>query len=146
MSGHGMHQQQVTIDTASRGRGLYDVTDTIRPIVAQSGIQTGVCSVFIRHTSCSFVIQENADPTARADLEAWLERLAPEHDARYTHTLEGPDDMPAHLRSAVTKTSEQIPVCSGRLGLGTWQGLYLWEHRRRGSKRQIIVTIWGEPA
>jgi len=145
MSGNGMHQQQVAIDTASRGRGLYDVTDTIRPIVAQSGIQTGMCSVFIRHTSCSFVIQENADPTARADLEAWLERLAPENDPHYTHTLEGPDDMPAHLRSAVTKTSEQIPVCSGRLGLGTWQGLYLWEHRRRGSKRQIIVTIWGEP-
>ena len=141
MSGNGMHQQQVTIDTASRGRGLYDVTDTIRPIVAQSGIQTGVCSVFIRHTSCSFVIQENADPTARADLEAWLERLAPEHDPHYTHTLEGPDDMPAHLKSAILGSSVSIPIGGGKLNLGTWQGIYLCEHRDHGGNRRIVLTV-----
>jgi secondary thiamine-phosphate synthase enzyme len=90
------------------------------------------------------VIQENADPSARHDLEQWIARLAPENDPAYTHTQEGPDDMPAHLRSAVTNTSEQIPVCNGRLGLGTWQGLYLWEHRRRGQSRRLVVTVTGQ--
>ncbi|MFT7622213.1 MAG: secondary thiamine-phosphate synthase enzyme [Myxococcota bacterium] len=122
---------------------MYPITRQVGQVVDESGFEIGLANVFVRHTSCSLVIQENADPSARHDLEAWIERLAPENDPRYTHTQEGPDDMPAHLRSAVTRTAEQIPVVSGRLGLGTWQGLYLWEHRRRGSSRELIVTVMG---
>ena len=134
-------QESITIET--RQQGLVDITSRISPIVSQSGLSQGVCTVFVQHTSCSLVIQENADPTARADLENWLARLAPENDPRYTHTLEGPDDMPAHLKAAVTKTSEQVPVVQGKLGLGTWQGLYLWEHRRQGGQRRVVITILG---
>ena len=137
-------QQSLRVDTRRRGQGLSEITREIAQIVAQSGIRTGICHVFVRHTSCSLVIQENADATARCDLESWITRLAPENDPRYTHTLEGADDMPAHLRAAVTRTSEQIPIVQGRLGLGTWQGLYLWEHRRRGSQRELVVTTHGD--
>ncbi len=136
------HQLALRIATR-RGRGLYPITREVADVVAESGVETGLCNVFVRHTSCSLVIQENADPSAARDLEDWMERLAPENDPRYTHTAEGPDDMPAHLRSAVTRTAEQIPIARGRLGLGTWQGLYLWEHRRRGSTRELLVTIMG---
>jgi len=133
------HSLQVT----TRRRGLHDITDEVVRLVAGTGVRSGLCNVFVRHTSCSLIIQENADPSARHDLEQWLERLAPEDDPLYTHTVEGPDDMPAHLRSAVTRTSEQVPIIDGRLGLGTWQGIYLWEHRRRGSRRELIVTVLG---
>jgi secondary thiamine-phosphate synthase enzyme len=135
--------ERLVIDTSVDGSSLHEVTNQIQRVVNESGIYTGMCIVFVRHTSCSLVIQENADPSARYDLEQWMQRLAPEDDPRYTHTLEGADDMPAHLRAAVTRTSEQIPIIGGRLGLGTWQGLYLWEHRRQGSRRELIVSILG---
>lgn len=134
---------QRTLRVRTMGRGLFEITSAIADVVASAGIEVGLCNVFVRHTSCSLVIQENADPSARADLEAWIARLAPEDDPAYTHTTEGSDDMPAHLRSAVTRTSEQIPIAGGQLGLGTWQGLYLWEHRRRGQSRQLVVTLMG---
>lgn len=135
----GLKQSPLVIST--KGQGLYNISAEVERLVTQSGIITGLCNVFLQHTSCSLIIQENADPSARADLEAWMARLAPEHDPRYTHTLEGPDDMPAHLRSAVTRTSEQLPIDGGALGLGTWQGLYLWEHRRAPQRRSLLVTF-----
>ena len=135
---------QETISVQTRKQGLLNITDQIEPIVVRSGMHVGLCTVFVQHTSCSLVIQENADPTARADLENWINRLAPENAPRYTHTLEGPDDMPAHLKAAVTRTSEQIPITAGRLGLGTWQGLYLWEHRHQGATRKLVITLLGE--
>ena len=136
-------QRQISVDTRRRGQGLVDITAQLRDVTEQSHITFGLCNVFLQHTSASLVIQENADPTARADLESWLTRLAPEDDPRYTHTAEGPDDMPAHLRTAVTHTSEQIPICDGKLALGTWQGLYLWEHRHMGGLRNVVITITG---
>ena len=135
------HQEELTIET--RGRGLYELTQEVERAVAASGITTGLCVVFCRHTSASLVIQENADPSASADLLAWLERIAPDGDTAYTHTAEGPDDMPAHLRSAVTRTSETIPVAAGALVLGTWQGVFLVEHRRRGHARGVVVHVTG---
>ncbi len=137
----GVIQQELCIQT--RAKGLHNITSDIDAVVRKSGVSAGLCNVFVQHTSSSLVIQENADPSARADLEYWLDRLAPEDDPNYTHTAEGSDDMPAHLKAAVTKTSEQIPILNGKLGLGTWQGIYLWEHRHRGHKRKIIVTILG---
>ena len=134
---------QVTLQIQAPRSGLFDITDQVQEVVAASKVQCGMCHVFLQHTNCSLVIQENADPSARHDLENWLARLAPENDPLYTHTYEGPDDMPAHLRTAVTHTSENIPVVQGKLGLGTWQGLYLWEHRHRASRRQLVVTIMG---
>jgi secondary thiamine-phosphate synthase enzyme len=136
-----MHQEHVEI--ATRRRGLVEVSEQVRDVVAAAGVRTGLCVVYCCHTSCSLVIQENADPSARRDLEAWLERLAPEGDPRYTHTAEGPDDMPSHLRAAVTRTSETIPVVDGRLALGTWQGLFLAEHRARPHTRRLIVHVSG---
>jgi len=120
------------------------VTAAVADVVAEAAVRTGLCVVYCRHTSCSLLIQENADPSARADLLDWLERLAPDGDARYTHTAEGPDDMPSHLRSAVTRTSEAIPIVDGGLGLGTWQGLFLAEHRRRPHRRELLVHVTGE--
>ena len=138
-----MHQHQEELRLATPGRGLLDITGHVREALGRAEVTIGQVTVFCQHTSASLVIQENADPTARADLMAWLARIAPERDPDYTHTAEGPDDMPAHLKSAVTKTSEHIPVVGGHLGLGTWQGLYLWEHRHRGGKRSLIVSVWG---
>lgn len=125
----------------SRGQGLHDITSEVGAVVSASGIDEGLCTVFVQHTSASLVIQENADPSARRDLEAWLARLVPEGDALYTHTAEGPDDMPAHVKSALTATSLGVPVAGGRLALGTWQGIYLWEHRHRGGARRVLVHI-----
>ena len=136
------HQEIISVKAPRPG--LFNITARIHEIVQGAGIRFGMCHIFVQHTSCSLVIQENADPSARKDLESWLARLAPENDPLYTHTLEGPDDMPAHLRAAVTHTSENIPIVDGALGLGTWQGLYLWEHRRHPSPRQIVVTLMGE--
>ena len=136
-----MHQDSIRI--ATRGRGLVDVSREIEAIVNASGVTTGLCVVYCKHTSCSLVIQENADPSARHDLEQWLERIAPEHDPHYTHTAEGPDDMPSHLRAAVTSTSENVPVTDGRLALGTWQGIFLAEHRARPHQRTLIVHVQG---
>ena len=125
------------------GRGLHDVTAQVAGVVQAADLSTGLCVVFCRHTSCSLMIQENADPSASRDLLAWLERLAPDGDPLYTHTAEGPDDMPSHLRAAVTRTSESIPVVDGRLALGTWQGLFLVEHRVRPHARSLIVHVTG---
>ena len=136
-----VHQRELAVQTP--GRGLVEVTEQVQDVVATSGVQTGLAVVFCRHTSCSLIIQENADPSARHDLEQWLVRLAPDADPAYTHTAEGPDDMPAHLRAAVTKTSETIPVVNGRMALGTWQGLFLAEHRTRPHRRRLLVHVHG---
>ena len=136
------HQEHIPL--RPRGAGLHEFTEEVARIVAASGVGTGTCHVFCRHTSASLVIQENADPSARHDLEESFARLAPESAPHYTHTLEGPDDMPSHIRAALTATSETIPVVKGALGLGTWQGIYLFEHRRRPGTRTIIVTVCGE--
>jgi secondary thiamine-phosphate synthase enzyme len=139
-----MRQHQETLNLPTGRPGLHEITGPVAGVVAESGIRTGMCHVFIQHTSASLVIQENADPSARADLERWFHRLVPESDPLYTHTAEGPDDMPSHLKAALTSTSELIPIVDGRLGLGTWQGLYLFEHRRRATRRKLIVHVWGE--
>ena len=123
------------------GQGLHEITDRVARVVQESGIDEGLCTVFIRHTSASLTIQENADPSAKADLEAWLNRLVPENDRLYTHTFEGPDDMPSHIKAILTNVSLSIPVMGGRLTLGTWQGIYLWEHRRSPHTREIVVHI-----
>ena len=137
-----IHAQHVlTIRTP--GRGLFDISSRVAEAVDASEVTTGLALVFCTHTSCSLVIQENADPSARRDLLDWLERLAPDGDPHYTHTAEGPDDMPSHLRAAVTKTSETIPVVDGRLALGTWQGLFLAEHRTSAHSRRLVVHITG---
>ncbi len=127
------------IDTP--GQGLHEITDVVARTVADAGVSVGLCTLFVRHTSASLVIQENADPSARRDLQAWFDRLVPEQDPLYSHVSEGPDDMPAHIKAALTATSLSIPIDDGRLGLGTWQGVYLWEHRRRGQRRQLLVQL-----
>ncbi|SHE66362.1 secondary thiamine-phosphate synthase enzyme [Microbulbifer donghaiensis] len=124
-----------------RGQGLYEFTDQVSAWLAGQGVVEGLCTLFIQHTSASLLIQENADPSARADLESWLNRLVPENDSLYTHTLEGPDDMPAHIKAALTATSLSIPVRNGRMMLGTWQGIYLWEHRHQRGKRRVILHV-----
>jgi secondary thiamine-phosphate synthase enzyme len=126
---------------ATRGRGLHEITGEVEAAVARAGIAEGLCTLFIRHTSASLVVQENADPSAARDLEAWLDRLVPEGDPLYTHTTEGPDDVPAHIKAALTATSLAIPVLDGRLALGAWQGIYVWEHRRRGSARELVLHV-----
>lgn len=125
------------------GQGLYEFTGEVQNIVHEAGVREGVCTVFVQHTSASLTIQENADPSARHDLERWLARLVPEGDAIYTHTSEGSDDMPAHIKAALTATSLGIPIMDGRLALGTWQGIYLWEHRRRSHERRVVIQIAG---
>lgn len=136
-----LHHEILTIRTS--GQGLFSIDAEVGRVLHQAGVHAGLCTVFIRHTSASLLIQENADPSARADLEAFLNRLAPESPRAYTHNAEGPDDMPAHLRAALTQTSLGIPILDGALGLGTWQGIFLWEHRRRGAQRQVIVQVLG---
>lgn len=130
-----------TFTVSTRGKGLYDITGPVREAVRAAGVTEGLCTVFVRHTSASVVIQENADPAVRRDLEAFFERLVPEGDALYTHTEEGDDDMPAHVRAALTATSVSVPVMSGAPALGTWQGVYLWEHRRAAHERSVVVHV-----
>lgn len=125
----------------THGQGLHEITAELARIVTDSGISEGLCSVFIQHTSASLTIQENADPSARRDLEQWLNRLVAEDDPLYTHTQEGPDDMPSHIKSLLTNTSLAIPLVDHRLALGSWQGVYLWEHRHRGGRRHLLVHI-----
>ena len=138
-----MRQQVDAVQVTTR-RGLNDVTDAVRERVRASGLREGLCTVFIRHTSASLVIQENADPAARRDLEAFLDRLVPDGDPLYTHVAEGDDDMPSHVKAALTRTSEQIPFREGELLLGTWQGLYVWEHRTGRHRRELAVHLIGE--
>ena len=123
------------------GQGLHEITDQIRSVVRDAGVAEGLCTVMVQHTSASLTIQENADPSARRDLAAWLDRLVQENDPLFTHTAEGPDDMPSHIKAALTATTLSIPIINGELGLGTWQGIYLWEHRRRGSMRHCLVHV-----
>jgi len=134
---------QETLDYGTRGRGLYDLTEAIAHVVAKSGVMTGLCTVFVKHTSASLVIQENADPSVLRDLERWMESVAPEDAGRYEHDAEGPDDMPSHLRSTITRSSESIPVTKGKLALGTWQAVYLFEHRRHAHMRHVVVHVQG---
>lgn len=135
----------MTIQTP--GRGLHEITSHVRQAVeeicTEAACDSGLCTVFLRHTSASLTIQENADPTARRDLEAWLDRLVPESDPLYTHTAEGPDDMPSHIKSILTQVSLAIPIVQGQLALGTWQGIYLWEHRRAPHTRSIVIHVGG---
>ena len=131
--------EHCSIDT--RGRGLHEVTSQVAAVVKRAGLREGLCTVFVRHTSASLVIQENADPSAKRDLERWLDRLVPDGEPFYSHDTEGPDDMPGHIKAALTATSVSIPVSAGSLALGTWQGIYLWEHRLRGSRREIVVHV-----
>ena len=137
-----MHQLELQVDTS--GRGTYDVTKRVADAVRQSGIRTGLCHVFLRHTSASLMLCENADPAVTRDLEAFMSRLAPDGDPLFTHTAEGPDDMPAHVRSVLTHNDLNLPIRDGRCDLGTWQGIYLWEHRHAPHRRRITVTINGE--
>ncbi len=128
---------------SSQPKSTVEFTDLLQQFLRETGVDSGVMTVFCRHTSCSLVIMENADPSARYDLERFLDRLVPEDDPDFTHTLEGPDDMPSHIKMALTRTSESIPISRGRLMLGTWQGVFLWEHRAVSHQRGIIVTIQG---
>jgi secondary thiamine-phosphate synthase enzyme len=131
---------QEVVEIRTPGRGFTNVTRQVQAVVGRSGMQTALCTVFIQHTSASLVIQENADPNVLRDLGEWLSELAPE-SRPWLHDDEGPDDMPAHARSAVTKTSESIPVSAGKLALGTWQGLYVWEHRASAHTRRLVVHV-----
>jgi len=129
------------LEFRTRGKGLHEITAEVQGAVQDSGLDEGLCTILIRHTSASLTIQENADPSARRDLEDWIERHVPEGDPHFTHTAEGPDDMPSHIRAALTSTTLSVPMEQGRLCLGTWQGIYLWEHRRRGSLRRCVLHI-----
>jgi secondary thiamine-phosphate synthase enzyme len=137
-----VHSETFTV--ATRGRGTVELTDRVQGIVADSGVDRGLCTAFVHHTSASLIICENADPSVRSDLERYIARLVPDGDPIFRHTLEGPDDMPAHVRSILTQASLSIPVASGRCDLGTWQGLFLWEHRAEGHRRRVTVTVLGD--
>lgn len=139
-----MRQAVTTLTTRTRGQGLFEVTEPVARWVAGQGMGTGLLTVFCRHTSASLVIQENADPDVRTDLERFFKRLVAEDPALYDHTLEGPDDMPAHIRSALTTVQLSIPVLDGRMALGTWQGVYLFEHRTRPHDRTLVLHLLGE--
>jgi secondary thiamine-phosphate synthase enzyme len=137
-----VHQSTFTVRT--EGPGTYEMTDKVAHALKTSGLKKGIATVFCQHTSCSLVLMENADPSARHDLEAWLDRLVPENDPHFIHTAEGPDDMPSHIKMALTRSSESVPFANGELLLGTWQGIFLWEHRRAAHTRSLVVTIIGE--
>jgi len=129
------------LSISTSGQGLYDITRNVNELVTAENIESGLCTVFVQHTSASLIIQENADPAVQDDLQNWLNRLVSENDPLYTHTDEGPDDMPAHIKSVLTATSIAVPILKGQLALGIWQGLYLWEHRRRGHQRRLVMHI-----
>jgi secondary thiamine-phosphate synthase enzyme len=137
-----MRQLEFCVET--QGRGSYDLTDTIRAAVHESGIGRGLCHVFLRHTSASLMLCENADPAVRQDLETFMSRLAPDGDPMFSHTAEGPDDMSAHLRSVLTHNDLTVPIRNSRIDLGTWQGIYLWEHRTAPNRRSVTLTLNGE--
>ncbi|MEI6371589.1 MAG: secondary thiamine-phosphate synthase enzyme YjbQ [Nostocales cyanobacterium ELA608] len=139
-----MTAKTVSFSIQTRGKGTYEITDAIAQILRDSSVRTGTVTVFVQHTSASLVIYENADPSARVDLHAFFERLVPEGADYFIHTAEGPDDMPSHLRMVLTRTSEVIPVAQGALQLGTWQGVFLFEHRRAPHRRTVVVSVLGE--
>ncbi len=136
--------KQEEIEVATQGRGTYDLSGQVQRAVQASGVSTGNCHVFIRHTSASLMICENADPAVMKDLETFMSRQVPDGDPMFTHTAEGPDDMPSHIRSVLTQTDLNVPVTNGRCALGTWQGIYLWEHRFAAHRRKVVLTISGE--
>ena len=136
-----LRQSSTNLAVETRGRGLVEITRPVAAWVAGTGMREGLLTLFVRHTSASLLIQENADPSARRDLERWLNRLVAERDPLYTHTTEGPDDMPSHIKAALTAVSLSIPIVDSRLALGTWQGIYLWEHRHDGQTRELVVHI-----
>ena len=138
-----MKHYQKAISLKTVGKSLHKITSKVEQIVTESTVETGLCTIFVRHTSASLVIQENADPDVLKDLANFFAKLVPEDSMAYIHNAEGADDMPAHIRSALTHTSEQIPISAGRLVLGVWQGIYLWEHRQRSHQREIVVHISG---
>jgi secondary thiamine-phosphate synthase enzyme len=143
MAADQMQQRSETLSVSTR-RGLTEITGGVRGVLRASGIREGLCTIFIRHTSASLLIQENADPAVQRDLEAFLTRLVPDGDPLFTHVAEGDDDMSSHVKAALTRTSEQVPVREGELVLGTWQGVYVWEHRDGRHRREVVVHVMGE--
>ena len=139
-----MHVHHNQLEVRSHGKGLYEITDDVQSKIDKSGVRNGTVTVFVQHTSCSIVIMENADPTARHDLEEFFERLVPEDADYFTHDAEGGDDMPSHIRMVLTRTSETVPIVDGKIQLGTWQGIFLFEHRRAPHRRNLLLTIIGE--
>ena len=139
-----MHVHHDQLEAHSHGKGLYEITDQVQSKIDNSGVRNGTVTVFVQHTSCSIVIMENADPTARRDLEKFFDRLVPEDADYFTHDSEGSDDMPSHIRMVLTRTSETVPIVEGKMQLGAWQGIFLFEHRRAPHRRNILVTIMGE--
>lgn len=137
-----VHQSILKVQT--QGKGTYEITGEVAEELRKCGLSEGIVTVYCRHTSCSLVIMENADPTALTDLERFFEELVPENNPHFVHTLEGPDDMPSHIKMALTRTAEVIPFSDGRLALGTWQGIFLWEHRKSTHTRQIVLSFSGE--
>ena len=135
---------QDAIEVFTKGRGTFDITAPVQAAVERSDIQTGLCQIFIHHTSASLILCENADPDVQRDLESFMARLVPDGDPLYRHTAEGPDDMPAHVRSVLTQSALSLPVTDGRCALGTWQGIYLWEHRSAGHRRRVTITVTGD--
>lgn len=135
-------QEQLQVQT--RGRSTYNITDQVAEVITRAGLQTGICQLFIQHTSASLILCENADPSVRSDLERIMARLVPDGDPLFDHTLEGPDDMPAHVRSILTSMDLSLPISHGRPALGTWQGIYLWEHRTHPHQRKVTITLYGE--
>jgi secondary thiamine-phosphate synthase enzyme len=136
-----VHTELITVRTA--GKGTYEITNQISEVLTRSGIATGTLTVFVQHTSCSLIIMENADPTARRDLEEFFDRLVPENASYFEHNDEGPDDMPSHIRMVLTRSSEVIPISDSRMQLGTWQGIFLFEHRKAAHRRSVVVTVIG---
>ena len=139
-----MHVHHKVLEVRTHGKGLYEITDDVHSKIDKCGIQNGTVTVFVQHTSCSIVIMENADPTARRDLEEFFDRLVPENAPYFQHNDEGPDDMPSHIRMVLTRSSEVIPIADSRMQLGTWQGIFLFEHRQAAHKRSVVVTVIGE--
>ncbi len=139
-----MHVHHDRLEIRTNGKGMYEITDDVQAKIDKCGVRTGTMSVFVQHTSCSVVIMENADPTARHDVEEFFNRLVPEDADYVTHGSEGSDDMPSHIRMVLTRTSETVPIIDGRMQLGTWQGLFLFEHRRAPHRRKVLITVTGE--
>lgn len=133
--------KQITLSINTKGRGIYDISNEVQKLIQDNKISTGLCHLFLQHTSASIILCENADPTVKVDLENFMARIAPDGDKAYLHDMEGPDDMPAHIRTTLTQNSLTIPISNGRCALGTWQGIYLWEHRTSAHRRTLIVTL-----
>ena len=135
------HMKQKTLNIETKGRGTYEISHDIQKIIDENNFLSGLCHLFLQHTSASLILSENADPSVRVDLETFMARIVPDGDPSYSHDMEGPDDMPAHIRTILTQNSLTIPIIDGRLALGTWQGVYLWEHRSLGHQRKVVVTL-----